>query len=360
VGKLAAGFLIDQARGHGMSEDRTQPPSKRRRQLAREAGQVAHSPELTAAAGWLVAVLALGLWGSELTEGLIGLVRGSLSADPVIRTDPAEFVASMRTAIASISVPLGAIVAAFAVGALVAHQLQVQGLWAPSLLAPDPGRLWTVGRGGGLGAGFERIAWAVIKAVLLASVFYWATRAEWEAIHQVSQHAFPAAANAAASAVLFPARVLGLVLLLLGLADYALRYFRFETMLQTTAQEQREDQRVMEGDVSLRSKRRRLARAWRGDAPELLACASLVLEGKAGLTVVLAGGPPPRRLTLRSVAQGSTGLQLRRTAGTLRVPQFDAPALALRLARQASAQPTMPTSLPAELAAEIAALWPAR
>ncbi|MBV8217515.1 MAG: EscU/YscU/HrcU family type III secretion system export apparatus switch protein, partial [Solirubrobacterales bacterium] len=171
---------------------------------------------------------------------------------------------------------------------------------------------------------------------------------------------FRAASSAAASAVLFPARVLGLVLLLLGLADYALRYLRFETMLRTTAHEQREDQRVMEGDVSLRSKRRRLARAWRGDAPELLAGASLVLAGKGGLTVVLAGGPSPRRLTLRSIAQGTTGLQLRRTAGALRVPQLDAPGLALRLARQASAQSAMPAPVPAELVAEIAAIWSAK
>ena len=35
----------------------------------------------------------------------------------------------------------------------------------------------------------------------------------------------------------------------------------------------------MEGDLSLRARRRRLARAWRGDAPELLAGASLVLTG---------------------------------------------------------------------------------
>ena len=43
-----------------MLEERTQPPSKRRRQQARQHGQVAHSPELTAAAGWLAAVLLIG------------------------------------------------------------------------------------------------------------------------------------------------------------------------------------------------------------------------------------------------------------------------------------------------------------
>ena len=107
-----------------------------------------------------------------------------------------------------------------------------------------------------------------------------------------------------------PALVIGVVMLILGMADYGLRYMRFEAMLRTTAQEQREDHRVMEGDLSLRSKRRRLARAWRGDAPELLAGASLVVRGDHGLTVVLAGGPPPRRVTVRNVAQGKAGLPL--------------------------------------------------
>ena len=62
-----------------MSEDRTQPPSKRRRQLARQQGQAAHSPELTAAGGWLAAVVLLGALGDDLALGLTRLVRSSLT-----------------------------------------------------------------------------------------------------------------------------------------------------------------------------------------------------------------------------------------------------------------------------------------
>ena len=65
-----------------MSEDRTQPPSKRRRQLARQQGQAAHSPELTAAAGWLAAVVLLGILGDDLTFGLTNMVRGTLGHAP--------------------------------------------------------------------------------------------------------------------------------------------------------------------------------------------------------------------------------------------------------------------------------------
>jgi flagellar biosynthetic protein FlhB len=99
-----------------MSEDRTQPPSKRRRQLAREQGQAAHSPELTAAAGWLAAVGVLWFCGGGLASGLIGLIRGALSEwDPgAMPADAAGAAARVRGMAMALAWPLGALVAAFA------------------------------------------------------------------------------------------------------------------------------------------------------------------------------------------------------------------------------------------------------
>ena len=281
-----------------MSEDRTQPASKRRMQMAREQGQVAHSPELTAAGGWLVAVLLLGFWGGSLAQGLIGLTRKSAGGSLMIWADSAEFVSHIRQAVMAVALPLGVMVMSFAAGALAVHQLQVRGLWAVGVIAPDPARLWVLGREGALTAGIERFVWSVIKAVVLVAVSFWAIRAEWAQIQRLSELGFPALPLAAGHALMQPAMALALVMVVLGLADYGLRHARYEAMLRTTPQEQREDLRVMEGDVSLRARRRRLARAWRGDAPELLAGASLILTGADGLTLVLGGGPPPRRVTV--------------------------------------------------------------
>jgi len=343
-----------------MSEDRTQPASKRRLQIAREQGQVAHSPELTAAGGWLVAVLLLGFWGEDLAGGLIGLVRRSAGGAPVVWVDGPAFVTHIRQAVMAVAVPLGVILTGFAAGAVAAHQLQVRGLWAIGLIAPDPTRLWILGRGGGMTAGFERIGWSVIKAVVLAGVSCWAIRAQWAEIQRLSGLEFPALAIATGHALIQPARALALVMTVLGLADFGLRHVRYEAMLRTTPQEQREDVRVMEGDVSLRAKRRRLARAWTGDAPELRAGASLVLIGSDGLTLVLAGGPPPRRVTVCNVAQGTTGKGVRRSALAVRLPQVDAPDLARRLARHAASGALLPAALPVELMVEVAAVWPAK
>jgi flagellar biosynthesis protein FlhB len=341
-----------------MSEDRTQPASKRRRQLAREQGQVAHSPELTAAAGWLVALVLLGFWGGDLARSLVALTRSPLAGAPAVRVDAPALVAHIRGQAMAVATPLGVILAGFAAGALAAHQLQVRGLWAPALIAPDPGRLWGVGRGADLAAGFERLVWALLKAVVLAGVSFWTVKAGWAELQRLGELEPATLSGAAGHALLRPACVFGAAMLLLGLADYGLRHMRFEAMLRTTPQEQREDQRVMEGDLSLRAKRRRLARAWRGDAPELLAGASLIITGREGLTLVLAGGPPPRKVTVRTAAQGNTGFQLRRSASSARLPSIDEPALALRLARLASSGSPSPLALPAELTGEVAAAWP--
>jgi flagellar biosynthetic protein FlhB len=125
-------------------------------------------------------------------------------------------------------------------------------------------------------------------------------------------------------------------------------------MLRTTPDEQREDQRVMEGDVAARAQRRRVARAWRGDSPELLAGASLALHGHGGLTVILAGGPPPRRIAIRVTARGVAGQSLRRSAEAARIPGVEASTLAQQLARHpAGEQP-----IPVERIADLAAIWP--
>jgi flagellar biosynthetic protein FlhB len=237
--------------------------------------------------------------------------------------------------------------------------LQVRGLWAASQIAPDPGRLWILGRSGGFAAGIERLAWAVIKAVILTAVSLWLIRDQWTALQTLSEQELPDMAAAAGQSLFRASMVLGVVLLVLGATDYVLRYLRFEAMLRTTPEEQREDQRVMEGDLNLRSKRRRLARAWRGDAPELLAGASLMIAGTGGLTVVLAGGPPPRRTTVRTLAQGSAGAQLRRLVDARRLPRIDAPELARRLALHAATEARSSVPVPPELVRELATAWPA-
>jgi flagellar biosynthesis protein FlhB len=340
-----------------MSEDRTQEPSKRRRVEARERGQVARSPELTGAAGLLAASALLGIWGDDLALALLALVRDSWSGDLMVSGGPVEVVARLRESAWGVAGPLLGILGGAAVAALLAHQAQVGGLFAPALIAPDPTRLWSLrldeeGAGSALSAKVGRGAWSVVKAAVVVGVAAWVIRSDLIGLQRLARLEPRDLAKASGGMLRSMAFALALATLALGLVDFALQYRRFEAMMRMTPDEHREDLKAADGDPALRSRRRKQAQALRGDAPELFAGASLAVFGASGLIVILAGGPPPRRITIRSSANGATGKRLRQSADKAAVPTLEAPALALALARHRS--PVVPPELMAALASE----WP--
>jgi flagellar biosynthesis protein FlhB len=340
-----------------MSEDRTQEPSKRRRLEARERGQVARSPELTGAAGLLAASALLGIWGDDLALALIALVRDAWSGDLMVSAGSLEVVARVRQMAWGVAGPLLGILGGTLAASVLAHQAQVGGLFAPGLIAPDPSRLWTLrldeeGSGSGFMARAGRGIWSVVKAAVVVSVAAWVIRSDLAGLHRLARLEPHALARASGEMLRWTAFALALATLVLGLVDFALQYNRFEAMMRLTPDEHREDLRAADGDPALRARRRNQAKALRGDAPELFAGASLAVTGASGLIVILAGGPPPRRLTIRSSANGATGNRLRRSADAANLPLLDAPALALALARLRT--PVVPPELMAALASE----WP--
>ena len=154
-----------------MSEDHTQPPSKHRRQLAREQGQAAHSPELTAAAGWLVAVVLLGdSAGPGEGDGRPGAHcrwRFRRRCRPMRPASRPGFVAWPGPGLAARVHPGG-----FAAGALAAHQLQVRGLWLSRFDRSRSGAALDAREGTGVGL-VGNVAWATVKALVVVMVLGW-------------------------------------------------------------------------------------------------------------------------------------------------------------------------------------------
>jgi flagellar biosynthetic protein FlhB len=247
------------------------------------------------------------------------------------------------------------IVAGAAAAAVAAHQVQVGGLWVPGLLAPDLTRLWAFGRGPGLAGRGTRGAWGLVKAlvvVAVAALSLSTSAAGRQRLVGLEPHALAVASGAALRQFTL---TLGAATLVLGLLDFLVQHHRFMLLLRMTPEEHREDLRSIEGNPALRAQRRQIARTWRTGPQEALGGAAFVLTGAGGLTVVIAGGPPPRRLSIRSIVQGAAGLQLRNLASGTQLPEVAAPALARRLAgRRAPALP-----LAAEDVAALAAIWPA-
>ncbi len=332
------------------TEDRTQAPSARRLQEARDRGQVAYSPELSSAAGLLAAAAVLWTRGEPLASALASTLRAPLTGPIPITADVGSVVAHLRGLALEIAWPIGQIVAAFALAAAVAHLAQTRLLWTPGRLAPDVARLWAVGQGGGLGDRLARGAWSLARACLVVAVAAWFVRNEWLTTCQLADAETPVLARVAGQSLGRLLFTLSAATLALGVVDLLIQQNRFQAMLSQTPDEQREDLRSTEGDPTLRSRRRRAAEGRRIDPAELLSGASLVLTGASGLSVVLGGGPPPIRFTVRSVAHGLSGDQLRRAAIRSGLLVVSAPDLALTLSRRRSPTPEQLTTL--------TSLWP--
>ncbi len=338
------------------SEDRSQTPSKRRREQAREAGIVAQSPELTGAIALLAALGLLAVLGDSLLVRLLELVRAPLLGLDDLTISPFEAVAHLRNQVLRVAFPLFGLLTGTAIAALLAHQIQVGGLWVPGRLAPDISRMalgWP-GMGTGLLSQGGRGLWGLAKALIVSAVAFWVISQRWADFQVLGRLDGPALASASGRAVRALSAWLALAIVVLGLIDFAIQYARIEARMRMTPEESREDLRSNDGDPALRARRRKLAQGWRSDPADALADASLVITGTAGLTIVLGGGPPPRMISFRAIATGAAGRRLRQAAEVVGLAHHNAPELAQSLwVRRSPGQP-----IPSEVARELLAAWP--
>jgi flagellar biosynthesis protein FlhB len=337
-----------------MSEDRTQTPTKRRRQQAREQGLVARSPELTGAAVLLATVVLLGFWGERILAACVSAVREPLLGDPSLASSADEVVSWSRHVAFAAVVPLGVVLGGVLVVSVLVHQAQVQGLWSPGLLAPNPARLWSPTAGWGARA--ARGGWSLAKAAALIGVTGWAIQGGMSSFEQLSGMEIHALARASGSLLKGLATSLAIAVLVLGLLDYFLQWQRLESQLRLTTDEYREEQRAVDGDPAVRARRQRIARSWNRPSAVALESATLMLTGPGSLVVVLSGGPPPRPVTVRGSARGASGAALLQSAIHIGLHAVESPNLARHFARGGAAS----RSLTPKLAAELAAVWSPR
>ncbi len=248
------------------NDNRTMPPSMRRRREAREQGQVAQS-RLLRTAGQLLVLVVAGSWLlSNVIEALAGMMRSSL-AQPgprgVITGAEAMRLAGgllEETVLAVLPLLLVA-----AVAALLMAMLQTGWLWAPGVAAPRWERLSPSAGLGRLfgGGGVVRLISAAGQLAIIVGLGGWYVADRWPLLWQD-----PAATGSAAGAVLSLLSRQGLqlvgeiavALLVIGGLDWLYQRRQFEQQLKMTPEEWRAEQRLEQGDRRLAGRRRRRPR----------------------------------------------------------------------------------------------------
>lgn len=239
-----------------LGQERTESATPRRRQEAREKGQIARSREVNTVLVLGAGLLALHLWGRATLERLMDLYRWSVGAMGTLALTPATLEEGAGQLALYVGALLAPLVLPVMVAGVAADLAQGGFVWSAHPLIPRWERLDPA-------AGFRRLFSGRSLVELLKSVLKLAVvaLAAWSALR-------PALPRFETLPGLEPGQFLGFcaalimtmgirvlaALALLAAADHVFQRWDFSRSLRMTRQELKEEYRQTEGDPLLRQR----------------------------------------------------------------------------------------------------------
>jgi flagellar biosynthetic protein FlhB len=242
--------------------DKTEAPTPRRRQEAREQGQIARSQDLSSAALLVGAMVLLKAFGDDVVAALRALMAEGLSARTMAEHAPTAALDPFRAPLAEVAKSLAPLLVGAALLVVAVNLAQVG--WAfnfkrlqPNLGALNP--LKGVARLFGKGRSPAQAVMGALKLVLVTVVAYSALHGRLAEVVRAQQLDYVQILGLGAGLVYSIGLRVGIVLLVLAVVDYALQRYRIEKQLKMTKQEVKEEMRRMEGDPKIKQRRRQIA-----------------------------------------------------------------------------------------------------
>lgn len=329
--------------------EKTEQPSPRRLEKAREEGQVARSRELVTFV--LLATAAAGLWTTAgLLEDRVGsVVRRGLAFDRGVAFDPALMLATAQEMAVQGLLAIAPFLGMMLLAALVAPTLLGGLLFAPKSLAPDFKKLDPLA---GLGRMFSaqslaELLKAIAKSLVIGVVGFLVIRSGMDAMLGAMREA-PAAGIAHMLAVVARscAWIIG-ALLLIALVDVPYQVWALNKKLRMSREDLKQEHKESEGDphVKGRIKRQQQALARRRMMAEVPK-ADLVLTNPTHFAVALRYDE--RAMAAPKVVAKGTDLvaqRIRELAREHKVEVVESPALARSLYRHTDLGKEIPGGL---------------
>src|SRR5688500_2108611 len=231
--------------------DKTEAPTPRRRQEAREQGNVARSADLTAAVLLLGMLFLLDWYGAGVVKALKTVMGQTLDSHSIGDFSPASATQGavksfLHVGLSLLPLFVGAMLIAVAINvAQVGLHLNTKRL-QPNIAALNPfkglGKLF----GGGKGKG--TVVFSILKLVLVTWVAWSAVSGRLAQI-VTAQNLDLLQAFALGCEMVWAIGIrIGVALLILALLEYGYQKWRTEQELKMTKQEVKEEMKRMEGD----------------------------------------------------------------------------------------------------------------
>jgi len=244
------------------NQSRTEAPTQRRREEARQQGQVAVSRELSSGLLLLAGAGALWLGGAALAGGLLNALRLDL-----LGIHHSDFSPEQTRDVFAVMFQRAAGLVGFIVGFLLVVGVAVSALQSgvqffPELALPRWERLsWANGwsRMVSLASGVRGLA-AILKLGAVAGLTYWVLRGRLPQISSLCECPLTSVAVQAWNLVLHLALAIAAALVVVGLLDYLFQRWRHEQSIMMSRQELKDEVKREEGDPMLRARVRKLQR----------------------------------------------------------------------------------------------------
>lgn len=241
-------------------DDRTEAPTPRRRQEARERGQVARSTDLTAAVVLLGGMIALRAIGPQLLRVLLGMMDHLLGGPTEALVTAIELPRLWSRLLTTVAVTALPLLITLMVIAAAVNLFQIGPMLSAHPLAPKWGKINPL-------AGFGRLfsmpsaAQLVVnlfKLGLVTKVAYDAIAAEMPRLVAATELDVWDLLLAGADMTYWLGIKLGVALLVIALLDFLYRRWQHERDLRMTREEVKEEMRRMEGDPIVKQRRRQI------------------------------------------------------------------------------------------------------
>lgn len=339
-------------------ENKTEQATPRRRQKAREQGQVVRSRELVASLATLTAVLAIaaqapafaGQWRALLRHDLDAAALGDLS-----NSAPLSAAASL-VMLRSVGLVIGLSWLAALLGALGQGGL----VFAPAALQPKLSRISPASRLQQLFsiASLGRLLKSLLPAAAVVLIALGVLRRDWPRLLSLPRLAIGGLAGFSLGRVFEIAWKSALVLLAWAGADYLIERYKLESDLRMSKQELKDEHKESEGHPAIKARIRRLQRQLRRRRMlEDVKRAAVVITNPDEFAIALEYNvalPAPQ-----VVAKGRNlfAQQIKQIARWQGIPVVENPPLAHALYRAVEVGQSIPAKLYAVVAGVLAALY---
>ena len=348
-----------------MAEDsdleRTEQPTGRRLEQAREEGQVPQSRELSSFLVLLSAASVLWVFGGWAVRQMEVMMRKSLSfGAEELRGATPTFNARLFDATVDALTALSPLLIATLLAVLITPHLLNAWVFSTKAMAPNLGRLNPlkgIGRIFSL-QGLAEMVKAVLKSLLIGGVAVWLIWGRSEEMVGLLAEPLDEALAHAGHLVVFCFLVIVSAMVLIAGIDVPFQLWRYNEQLKMTKEEVKQEGKEMEGSPEVKGRIRALMReSARRRMMSNVPKADVIVTNPTHFSVALSYKTGMTAPKVVAKGRGEIALKIREIGSEAGVPMLEAPPLARALYRWSEIDQDIPTRLYAAVAEVLAYVY---